>query len=133
MYVCVCVCVCSFISIVVMQVMIPIPQYPLYSATITLCNGKEVPYYLVRPSTAMHLEETKGEEKERHTHTATDTVTDRGTHTQTHTHTNTHTHTHTNYTTACRMKTRPGTCRWMSCAGPLGLRVQTGWTCVQWL
>ena len=27
--------------------MIPIPQYPLYSATITLCNGRDVPYLLV--------------------------------------------------------------------------------------
>eukprot|EP00045_Choanoeca_perplexa_P008935 m.84411 g.84411 ORF g.84411 m.84411 type:complete len:536 (-) comp14683_c0_seq1:1186-2793(-) len=27
-------------------IMIPIPQYPLYSATITLCNGRDVPYYL---------------------------------------------------------------------------------------
>ncbi|EDQ91018.1 uncharacterized protein MONBRDRAFT_31676 [Monosiga brevicollis MX1] len=27
-------------------IMIPIPQYPLYSATITLCNGKPVKYYL---------------------------------------------------------------------------------------
>ncbi|EGD81783.1 hypothetical protein PTSG_02496 [Salpingoeca rosetta] len=27
-------------------VMIPIPQYPLYSATITLCNGRAVHYYL---------------------------------------------------------------------------------------
>ena len=29
-------------------VMIPIPQYPLYSATITLCDGVAVGYYLVR-------------------------------------------------------------------------------------
>lgn len=28
-------------------VMIPIPQYPLYSATITLCDGVAVGYYLV--------------------------------------------------------------------------------------
>ena len=27
-------------------IMIPIPQYPLYSATITLCGGKQVNYYL---------------------------------------------------------------------------------------
>ncbi len=27
-------------------IMIPIPQYPLYSATITLYEGKQVPYYL---------------------------------------------------------------------------------------
>nr|WP_320133776.1 aminotransferase class I/II-fold pyridoxal phosphate-dependent enzyme [uncultured Holophaga sp.] len=27
-------------------IMIPIPQYPLYSATITLFRGKQVPYYL---------------------------------------------------------------------------------------
>jgi len=27
-------------------IMIPIPQYPLYSATITLCKGRIVPYYL---------------------------------------------------------------------------------------
>lgn len=27
-------------------IMIPIPQYPLYSATITLANGRQVPYYL---------------------------------------------------------------------------------------
>jgi len=27
-------------------IMIPIPQYPLYSATITLCGGRIVPYYL---------------------------------------------------------------------------------------
>lgn len=27
-------------------VMIPIPQYPLYTATIALLNGREVPYYL---------------------------------------------------------------------------------------
>ena len=27
-------------------IMIPIPQYPLYSATITLCEGRMVPYYL---------------------------------------------------------------------------------------
>jgi aspartate/methionine/tyrosine aminotransferase len=26
--------------------MIPIPQYPLYSALITLLNGQAVPYYL---------------------------------------------------------------------------------------
>lgn len=28
-------------------VMIPIPQYPLYSATITLCDGMAIGYYLV--------------------------------------------------------------------------------------
>jgi aspartate/methionine/tyrosine aminotransferase len=27
-------------------IMVPIPQYPLYSATITLCEGRMVPYYL---------------------------------------------------------------------------------------
>lgn len=27
-------------------ILIPIPQYPLYSATITLCGGTAVPYYL---------------------------------------------------------------------------------------
>lgn len=27
-------------------VMIPIPQYPLYSALITLCGGKQINYYL---------------------------------------------------------------------------------------
>jgi alanine transaminase len=27
-------------------VMIPIPQYPLYTATLALCNGRPVPYYL---------------------------------------------------------------------------------------
>lgn len=27
-------------------IMIPIPQYPLYSATITICNGEQVNYYL---------------------------------------------------------------------------------------
>lgn len=26
--------------------MIPIPQYPLYTATLALCNGRPVPYYL---------------------------------------------------------------------------------------
>jgi aspartate/methionine/tyrosine aminotransferase len=26
--------------------MIPIPQYPLYSAALSLCNGVQVPYYL---------------------------------------------------------------------------------------
>lgn len=31
-------------------VMIPIPQYPLYTATITLCNGVAVGYYLVGSS-----------------------------------------------------------------------------------
>jgi len=29
-------------------IMIPTPQYPLYSATIALCGGEEVPYFLVR-------------------------------------------------------------------------------------
>lgn len=28
------------------QVLVPIPQYPLYSATITLLGGTLVPYYL---------------------------------------------------------------------------------------
>lgn len=28
-------------------VMIPIPQYPLYSAVITQCGAKQIPYYLV--------------------------------------------------------------------------------------
>jgi len=27
-------------------IMVPIPQYPLYSATITLYGGRQVPYYL---------------------------------------------------------------------------------------
>ena len=27
-------------------ILIPLPQYPLYSATITLCGGTAVPYYL---------------------------------------------------------------------------------------
>lgn len=27
-------------------VMIPIPQYPLYSATLTLYHGRQVPYFL---------------------------------------------------------------------------------------
>ncbi|KAF0984143.1 hypothetical protein FDP41_007320 [Naegleria fowleri] len=30
--------------------MIPIPQYPLYSATIDLCGGSQVPYYLEEES-----------------------------------------------------------------------------------
>lgn len=30
-------------------IMIPIPQYPLYSALITLMEGKLVPYYLDEP------------------------------------------------------------------------------------
>nr|CAG4716117.1 unnamed protein product [Naegleria fowleri] len=31
-------------------IMIPIPQYPLYSATIDLCGGSQVPYYLEEES-----------------------------------------------------------------------------------
>lgn len=27
-------------------IMLPLPQYPLYSATVTLCDGKQVPYFL---------------------------------------------------------------------------------------
>jgi hypothetical protein len=40
--VCLCVCVLR----VVIQVMIPIPQYPLYSATIPLLGGTQLNYYL---------------------------------------------------------------------------------------
>ena len=29
-------------------ILIPIPQYPLYSASVALYNGSVVPYYLVR-------------------------------------------------------------------------------------
>jgi alanine transaminase len=41
-------------------VMIPIPQYPLYTASIALCNGKAVPYYLDEEAGwALHLAELK--------------------------------------------------------------------------
>ncbi len=30
------------------QIMIPIPQYPLYTASIAMYDGQPVPYYLVR-------------------------------------------------------------------------------------
>ena len=40
--------------------MIPVPQYPLYTATITMCNGKAVPYYLNEDKGwAMEIDELK--------------------------------------------------------------------------
>lgn len=36
----------SFVSLIFWQVLVPVPQYPLYSAAITLFGGTLVPYYL---------------------------------------------------------------------------------------
>ncbi|KAI9357230.1 pyridoxal phosphate-dependent transferase [Zopfochytrium polystomum] len=46
-------------------VMIPIPQYPLYSATVSFCNGKAVPYYLDESSSwGLSVEELRRSLKE---------------------------------------------------------------------
>ena len=41
--------------------MIPIPQYPLYSALITLMGGRLVPYYLDEPKNwALDMNDVRG-------------------------------------------------------------------------
>ena len=37
---------CILLNFLHCQVLVPVPQYPLYSATISLLGGSLVPYYL---------------------------------------------------------------------------------------
>jgi aspartate/methionine/tyrosine aminotransferase len=51
---------CWYIHFATVQVLCPIPQYPLYSATIQLVGGTLVPYYLNEENNwALDIEDLK--------------------------------------------------------------------------